>query len=332
NGVIGMVDVLARQGLSESQRRTVATMRESGQALLHIIDDVLDFSKIEAGRLELESTPFSLNGLVRTALDTLRPQVNARGLALDAEIDAGSQDALIGDPTRVRQILFNLLSNAVKFTQQGGVRVRAAATALGGGSTRVTLAVTDTGIGMSEAQLARLFEPFVQGDSSTTRQFGGSGLGLSIVRRLARAMDGDVAVESAPGMGSTFSVILILQAAPSDSPLKVLLRPATRTSATAASRSAAGLRALVVDDHPVNREVLMLQLKLLGISADSAANGIEALAAWAPARYAAVLADVHMPRMDGHELARSLRAMESERGAARTPIVAVTANVTTGEE
>ena len=330
NGVIGMVDVLARQGLSESQRRTVATMRESGRALLHIIDDVLDFSKIEAGRLELESTPFSLNELVRTALDTLRPQVNARGLALDAEIDAGSQDALIGDPTRVRQILFNLLSNAVKFTERGGVRVRAAATALGGGSTRVTLAVTDAGIGMSEAQLARLFEPFVQADSSTTRQFGGSGLGLSIVRRLARAMGGDVAVESAPGVGSTFTVTLTLHAAPADSPLKTLLRPATASPTFARRGSAPPV--LVVDDHPVNREVLTLQLELLGLEAETVNDGAGALAACSRARYAAVLADIHMPHMNGYELARRLRAAEDERGGTRTPIIAVTANAMKGEE
>ncbi len=332
NGVLGMVDVLERQGLSEIQRRTVATMRESGHALLHIIDDVLDFSKIEAGRLDLESTPFSLNGLVNAALDTFRPQVIAKGLDFDAEIDAGSQDALVGDPTRVRQILFNLLSNAIKFTERGGVRVRAGTTALGGGRTRVTLAVTDTGIGLGEEQLARLFEPFVQADSSTTRQFGGSGLGLSIVRRLSRAMGGDIAVESTPAVGSTFTVILTLDAAPSDSPLKILLRPVARSPADIAPRSGEGPRVLVVDDHPVNREVLMLQLKLLGVDADNAADGVDALAAWAPGRYAAVLADVHMPRMDGHELARRLRAIEAEHGATRIPIVAVTANATKGEE
>jgi signal transduction histidine kinase/DNA-binding NarL/FixJ family response regulator len=332
NGVLGMVDVLERQGLSELQRRTVATMRESGQALLHIIDDVLDFSKIEAGRLELESTPFSLSGLVNAALATLRPQVTAKGLTLHAEVDAGSQDALVGDPTRVRQILFNLLSNAIKFTERGGVRVRAGTKALGDGRTRVTLAVTDTGIGLGEEELARLFQPFVQADSSTTRQFGGTGLGLTIVRRLARAMGGDVAVESTPAVGSTFTVTLTLDAAPSDSPLKTLLKPAARSPAATAPRSGEGTRALVVDDHPVNREVLMLQLKLLGVAADSAADGVEALAAWAPGRYAAVLADIHMPRMDGHELARRLRATEAERDAARTPIVAVTANATKGEE
>jgi len=310
----------------------IVTMRESAQALLRIIDDVLDFSKIEAGRLELEATPFSLSGLVEGALDTFRTQVLAKGLTLDVEIDAGSQDALVGDPTRVRQILFNLLSNAIKFTEHGGVRVRAGTLPLGGGSTRATLAVTDTGIGLGAEQLARLFQPFVQADSSTTRQFGGSGLGLSIVQRLAQVMGGDVAVESAPGVGSTFTVTLTLHAAPADAPLRTLLRPVGGTSARVAADPGEGRRVLVVEDHPVNREVLLLQLKLLGIAADSAENGVDALAAWARGHYAAVLADVHMPHMDGHELARQLRAAEADRGAIRTPIVAVTANAMKGEE
>jgi CheY-like chemotaxis protein/HPt (histidine-containing phosphotransfer) domain-containing protein len=324
--------VLERQGHTKDQRRIIVTMRESAQALLRIIDDVLDFSKIEAGRLELEDTPFSLSGLVEGVLDTFRPQVVAKGLTLDAEIDAGSQDALVGDPTRVRQILFNLLSNAIKFTDHGGVRVRAGTLPLGGGSTRATIAMTDTGIGLGAEQLARLFQPFVQADSSTTRQFGGTGLGLSIVQRLAQAMGGDVAVESGPGVGSTFTVTLTLHAAPADSPLKALLRPVARPLARVSAGPGEGPRVLVVEDHPVNREVLVLQLRLLGIAADNAENGVDALAAWARGRYAAVLADVHMPHMDGHELARRLRAAEADRGAARTPIVAVTANAIKGEE
>jgi len=185
----------------------------------------------------------------------------------------------------------------------GGVRVRAGTLPLGRGSTRATLAVTDTGIGLGAEQLARLFQPFVQADSSTTRQFGGTGLGLSIVQRLARAMGGDVAVESAPGVGSTFTVTLTLDAAPADSPLKTLFRPVVRTSARVATRPGESPRVLVVEDHPVNREVLVLQLKLLGIAADTVENGVDALEAWARGRYAAVLADIHMPPMDGHELA-----------------------------
>jgi signal transduction histidine kinase/DNA-binding NarL/FixJ family response regulator len=333
NGVLGMVDVLERQGLSPAQRRTVSTIRDSGKALLHIIDDVLDFSKIEAGRLDLEATPFLLSNLVDAVVDTFRPQALAKRLSLDAEIDAGSQDALIGDPTRVRQILVNLLSNSIKFTDRGGVSLRVATQPLGNGRTRAILTVTDSGIGLGEEQFARLFQPFVQADSSTTRQFGGTGLGLSIVRRLARVMGGDVAAESTLGAGSTFTVTLTLQAAPADSPLKTLPRPASKTSASTTPKRGQGPRVLVVDDHPVNRDVLVLQLELLGIAADTAENGVDALEAWAThGHYAAVLADIHMPHMDGHELARRLRAAEAERGNARTPIVAVTANAMKGED
>jgi PAS domain S-box-containing protein len=334
NGVLGMIEVLERQGLGEAQRRAVVTMRESAQALLRIIDDVLDFSKIEAGRLELESTAFSLSGLIESAISTFRPQAAAKGLALEASIDAGSDDALVGDPTRVRQILFNLMSNAVKFTERGGVVVRAGTAPLGNGRTRVTLAVIDTGIGLDDAQRRRLFQPFGQADSSTTRRFGGTGLGLSIVRRLAQLMGGDVTVASTPEAGATFTVSLNLEAAPTDSPLKKLLRPDRAFVPPAAGHPVdVPPRVLIVDDHPVNREVLVRQLELIGVAADTAGDGIEALAAWAPGRYAAVLADIHMPNMDGHELAQRLRAAEAEtRGAQRTPIVAVTANAMKGEE
>ncbi len=335
NGVLGMMDVLERQGLDAAQHATVGTMRDSAQALLRIIDDVLDFSKIEAGRLELESTAFSLSGMIESVVGTFRTQTAAKGLSLGLNIDPGSADALLGDPTRVRQILFNLLGNAVKFTERGGIRVRAATAPAGGGRAQVTLAVADTGIGLDDEQRARLFRPFAQADSSTTRRFGGTGLGLSIVRRLAQLMGGDVTVESAAGAGSTFSVTLLLDTAPDSSPLKSLPRAGTGTpSARPRAVPRQGARVLVVDDHPVNREVLVRQLDLLGIDADTAVDGVEALAAWMPGRYAAVLADIHMPRMDGYELARRIRIAESERSGAggRTPMVAVTANAMRGEE
>lgn len=327
NGVLGMVEVLERQGLNEAQQRTVSTIRDSGKALLHIIDDILDFSKIEAGRIELEAIQFSLSGLVTATLESFRPQVVAKGLTLDTDINAGSQDALVGDPNRVRQILFNLLSNAIKFTQRGGVRVQVGTAALGEGNTRVMLAVADTGVGLGADQLAKLFEPFVQADSSITREFGGTGLGLSIVRRLAQIMGGDVVGESAPGVGSIFTVTLRVRAAPADSPLKPMIQPL----ANAVARSGEAC-VLVVDDHPVNREVLVLQLKLLGIAADNVASGADALTAWARTRYAAVLVDIHMPRMDGHELTRRLRSAEAARNRTRTPIIAVTADAMKGEE
>jgi signal transduction histidine kinase/ActR/RegA family two-component response regulator/HPt (histidine-containing phosphotransfer) domain-containing protein len=331
NGVLGMMEVLEHQGLDDEQHRTVATMRRSAQALLRIIDDVLDFSKIEAGRLDLEATAFSLSELIAGAVDTLRPRAAAKGLPIATEIDPGSGDALVGDPTRIRQILLNLLSNAVKFTEHGEIRVRAATAPLGGGRSRVTLAVTDTGIGLTAAQQSRLFEPFAQADSSTTRRYGGTGLGLSIVRRLAQLMSGAATVESVAGRGSTFTVTFELDAAEPDSPLRALLGVAAEPPSVAAAPAIAQ-RLLVVDDHPVNREVLVRQLGLLGLAADTCEDGVEALSLWRPGRYVAVLVDLHMPRMDGYELTQQLRANEAERGAPRVPIIAVTANAMRGEE
>jgi signal transduction histidine kinase/CheY-like chemotaxis protein/HPt (histidine-containing phosphotransfer) domain-containing protein len=331
NGVLGMIEVLERQGLSIEQQRTVATMRESAQALLRIIDDVLDFSKIEAGKLNLEQTKFSLSVLTDQVRQTFLPLAEAKGLSVTSIIDPGSHDVLIGDPTRVRQILFNLVGNALKFTERGGIVLRAGTAPLGGERTRVTLVVQDTGVGLSEEERSRLFRPFSQADSSTTRRFGGTGLGLSIVRRLAELMDGSVAVESELDRGSTFTVELTLVAAADDASLPALSRPAPAAASSSILRDEQR-KVLVVDDHPVNREVLIRQLAILGIDADSAVDGAEALSMWQSGDYALVLADIHMPRIDGYELTRQVRAIEAQSGAARTPIVAVTANVMKGEE
>jgi signal transduction histidine kinase/CheY-like chemotaxis protein/HPt (histidine-containing phosphotransfer) domain-containing protein len=331
NGVLGMIEVLERQGLSAEQQRSVATMRDSAQALLRIIDDVLDFSKIEAGKLNLEQARFSLSVLTDQVRQTFLPLAEAKGLSVTSVIDPGSHDALIGDPTRVRQILFNLVGNALKFTGRGGIVLRAGTAPLGGDRTRVTLVVQDTGVGLSEEERSRLFRPFSQADSSTTRRFGGTGLGLSIVRRLAELMDGSVAVESELGRGSTFTVELTLVAAADDASLLGLARPAPAAASSSILRDEQR-KVLVVDDHPVNREVLIRQLAILGIDADSAVDGAQALATWQSGDYALVLADIHMPSMDGYELTRQIRAIEAQRGAARTPIVAVTANVMKGEE
>jgi len=334
NGVLGMMEVLDRQGLDAAQRRTVATMRDSAQALLRIIDDVLDFSKIEAGRLELETTVFSLSGLIDGVMSTFQAQAAQKGLMLTGAVEPGSDDTLIGDPTRVRQILFNLLGNAIKFTERGRVNVSASTSPIGRGRTCVLLAVSDTGIGIDEETRKRLFQPFAQADSSTTRRFGGTGLGLSIVRRLAQLMDGDISAESKPGAGSTFHVRLHFDVAPREA-----LFDATQQSSVPVRRARTNVPAaerplvLVVDDHPVNQEVLVRQLDLLGIASDTADDGVEGLQAWLDKPYAAVLADIHMPRMDGYEFARRLRAIEAERhDHTRTPVVAVTANAMKGEE
>ncbi len=332
NGVLGMMEVLEAEGLREGQGRTLATMRESAQSLLRIIDDVLDFSKIEAGGLELEEAPFSLTGLVDGVVSVLRPQAERKGLSLVAAVAPGSTDALLGDPTRVRQVLFNLLGNALKFTERGGAMIRARTEPLGEGRTQVILSVGDTGIGLTAEQQARLFQPFSQADNSTTRRYGGTGLGLSIVRRLAQLMGGDVAVESSPGAGSTFTVTLELMAAPFDSPLVDLPPLAGEPVGQPSALAAAGGAVLVVDDHPINREVLVRQLLVLGVTADSAADGAEGLEAWKSGRYAIIFADVHMPQMDGFEMTAEIRRIETAEGRRRTPVVAVTANAMAGED
>jgi signal transduction histidine kinase/DNA-binding response OmpR family regulator len=332
NGVLGMMEVLEAGGMRPDQTRMLATMRESAHALLRIIDDVLDFSKIEAGGLDLEQAAFSLTELIEGVVATFRPQAENKGLSLVAAVAAGSTDALIGDPTRVRQILFNLLGNALKFTERGGVMVGARTEPLGEGRTRAVLAISDTGIGIGESQLARLFQAFSQGDSSTTRRYGGSGLGLSIVRRLAQLMGGDATVESAAGAGSTFTVTLELTAAPADSPLAALSRAEEAGRLPAHATKFSGGSVLVVDDHPINREVLVSQLQALDVAADSAADGREGLEALKRRPYSIVFADIHMPHMDGFEMTAEIRKLEAAEGRPRTPIVAVTANAMTGED
>ena len=215
NGVLGMIDVLERTPLSVEQHESLATVHNSAASLLRIIDDILDFSKIEAGRLDLETLELSTVELIEGAAETLAPQAAARGLKLAAFVAPNVPDRVMGDPLRLRQILFNLLGNAIKFTEAGSIRLTLERLAdRGEGEVRLVIRVADTGIGLTAEQRERLFQPFVQADSSTTRRFGGTGLGLSIVRRLAEAMHGGVEVESEAGVGSTFIVTVGVAAAP----------------------------------------------------------------------------------------------------------------------
>jgi signal transduction histidine kinase/DNA-binding NarL/FixJ family response regulator len=328
NGVLGMIEVLERTPPGEGQARCITVMRESAGALLRIIDDLLDFSKIEAGRMELESLPFSLRGLVDGAVDTLAVQARKKGLHLFADPPGIGPDMVSGDPVRVRQILFNLVGNAIKFTEYGFVRI-GAATRQKEGSVAIALRVEDSGVGMTPEQLARLFQPFAQADSSTTRRFGGTGLGLSIVRRLARLMGGDVTVESTPGRGSVFTVTLRLGATDAAAvPAVVAASPAI-----AMEEGGEAPRLLVVDDHPVNREVLARQLELLGCRAEMAEDGAQALELWRAGRYRVALVDLHMPVMDGLDLARAIRREEAaDPSRGRTALIAVTANALKGED
>jgi signal transduction histidine kinase/DNA-binding NarL/FixJ family response regulator len=326
NGVVGTAELLEREPLNERQKRLVGTVRSSAAALLRIIDDVLDFSKIEAGRMELEEAPFSLRALIEGTTETLSVQVEKKGLSIAAIVEPGTPDAMLADATRIRQILFNLIGNATKFTDRGTITVRARALSVDPEQVILSLTVTDTGIGMDATQQARLFQPFSQADSSTTRRYGGTGLGLSIVRRLAELMDGTVTVDSAPGKGSTFTVTLRLKRAAEEAiAVPVAVEPLPLQTA--------GRRVLAVDDYDVNLEVLVGQFEILGMTLDTAINGIEALNLWREKPYSLVLTDIHMPDMDGFELTRQIRAEEVLRGdRPRTPVVALTANALKGEQ
>ncbi len=329
NGVLGMLEVLERSRLQPAQARNVVVMRESAQALLRIIDDVLDFSKIDAGRMDIEALPFSLSGLVAGTIETMLPRAQQKRLALFADPPAAGPDWITGDPMRVRQILFNLVGNAIKFTDRGFVRVSSETYAEAEGSVQVNVTVTDSGIGLDEATRARLFQPFTQADSSTTRRFGGTGLGLSIVRRLAQLMGGDVAVESAPGEGSRFTVTLRLAEAGTVPAAAEAIRYSGAATSVLRPRTT---RLLVVDDHAVNREVILRQLELLGLSAEVAENGATAFALWCEAPHAVVLLDLHMPVLDGFGLAQAIRREEAASNLPRTGLIAVTADALKGED
>jgi len=470
NGVIGMLELLTHTRLDDNQKELIATTRESGLALLRIIDDVLDFSKIEAGRLELERMPVSLERLIDGVMQTIGPSATEKGIELATFVDPALAAPVLADPVRLRQILFNLAGNAVKFTETGRVFIHAERIGSAGeGQIWAQIRVADTGIGIDPAIRHKLFQPFTQAETSTTRRFGGTGLGLSITRRLVDLMDGTTGFDSRPGQGSTFWFSLPLDQAEHEGEddsgeemdfmgLRVLIvagdsserglialvteesgaavvrvpgakeamaawnkatttqtpfdlaviatdaiaagqlqplegtpmlfidggsptgrfelerlgscvgflgRPLTRTQILKAAARAANtttghlprslptpppvlsaieakseeksarpprdsLPILVAEDHPVNQQVILRQLKLLGFTADVHGDGAAALGAWRQRPYAMVITDCHMPVMDGFQLTAAIREEEAGNGS-HVPIIAMTANALPGE-
>ena len=323
HGVLGMLELLQGNHLPPQQGEHLQLAARSARHLLQVVDEILDFSKIEAGKMELEAAPFDFGELVGDVVALFSPGAAAKGVTMTLTRE-NIPAALIGDPTRLRQVLSNLLSNAVKFTEAGHIRLHCAWQP---DPQVLHVALEDSGVGIPADRLQTIFDPFMQSDNSVARTYGGTGLGLSISARIIRLMGGEIELESSLGRGSRFSFSLPLQAATA---LPATTEPAPAI-ATAGVRGD-GATVLVVEDTPVNQTIIRIGLERMGYRVDTASNGAEAIQKVEQGDYAVVLMDCHMPGMDGYAAATAIRASESRTGRQRLPIIAVTASVTGDEQ
>jgi signal transduction histidine kinase/CheY-like chemotaxis protein/HPt (histidine-containing phosphotransfer) domain-containing protein len=320
SALLGIIELLHDTGLDSDQREMVALLRGSGASLLRVLNDVLDFSKIDAGMIELQVEPTELRQFVSALTGSIAPAATVKGLSLTAEVADALPAWISTDPARLRQIMINLLGNAIKFTAEGSVHLCITGATLSGSGNAVSFAVSDTGIGIAIESIGHLFEPFTQADASTTRTFGGTGLGLTISRRLARLLGGDIAVSSEPGHGSVFTLCI------------PLVQGGAAGTIDRTSDQDLGLpahRILIAEDQPTNRWLLERQLERLGCSVATVPDGRAALAALDAVDYDMLITDCHMPEIDGVALTQMIRAVEQSRGKRRMPIVGLTADATT---
>jgi signal transduction histidine kinase/ActR/RegA family two-component response regulator len=329
NAVIGMSGLLLHSELDDEQHEYASIIRTSSEALLTIINDILDFSKIEAGRMDLEDLPFDLRECVESAVALIRTLASDKGIDVTSAIAPGTPEIVMGDVSRLRQILLNVLNNAVKFTQEGSVDLSVESSG-SGDEVELHIAVKDTGIGIAPEHIDRLFQSFSQTEASITRRFGGTGLGLAISKRLAEAMGGTMWAESdGAGKGSTFHVEIAARVAPADAvPTGAAPRPGS-TDLDPEQANKHPLRILLAEDNAVNQKLALKLLSQMGYDADVVANGAEALEAVERQPYDLVLMDVQMPEMDGLEATR--RIVGQIDSAERPWIVAMTANAMDGD-
>ena len=331
NGVLGMLELLALTKLDREQKTTLAVIRQSSKSLLRIIDDILDFSKVEAGKLDLHPEPASLHEIVDRVRNIYSGAASSKGLVIAAHVDPRVSPYVMVDPVRLQQVLNNLVSNAIKFTRHGEVSIAVRLLGREDGHDRVEITVTDTGQGVKRDDLQRLFRPFAQAAGPLVSSQGGTGLGLSICRRLVELMGGTIDMESQLGVGTRVVATLRVPIADGEGAAQSAQDKPDEinevlTPPEIAQAEVDGTLVLLVDDHPINRLVLVKQVNALGYAAESASDGAEALGMWRARRFALVITDCNMPEMSGYELARRIREEEAREGRPRTPIVACTAN------
>ncbi len=317
NAVIGLAHILSRsERLNPREQQCVSMIRQSGDTLLALINNLLDYSKAETGSLQLEAIEFDLPETIEKTVMMMDAEVRSKGLALGLTYEGPLREYYVGDPLRLQQIMTNLLANAIKFTDKGRIDVKVALKSESANDSCLSLLVADTGIGIPADKVDIIFDKFMQADASVARSHGGSGLGLSICKALAEAMDGTISVQSTPGLGSTFTVNICLAHSARDERMNADMETVE-----------VHRNVLVVEDFEPNVLVVSSVLDELGYSYDVATNGMEGVRRVERGAYDLILMDVQMPGMDGFESTRRIRQMESERGIHRTPIVAMTAHV-----